>query len=73
MGLGFEPKQGLKDPIYQVTAHVAEGSRELLSVGVKEKHGSDICGRYQFCRNRIPWCNFGLQIKLPMIHEPNDC
>lgn len=25
MGLGFEPKWGLKDPIYQVTAHLAEG------------------------------------------------
>lgn len=49
MGPGFEPKQGLKEPINQVTAHVAEGSRERLSAAVKEKHSSShICGRDTF-------------------------
>lgn len=51
MGLGFEPKQGLKDPIYQVTAHLAEGggsaerADKTASLLVsKKKHGADICG-----------------------------
>lgn len=82
MGLGFEPKRGLKEPIYQVTAHVAVGERggggrptKLRVCRRQRKTQLQIfAGAINSAGTGFPRCRFGAwQIKLPVIHGANGC
>lgn len=59
MGLGFEPKQGLKDPIYQAMAHLAEGNAKAAdktaSLMVSKKNTAQIfVGANNFVGTEFP-------------------